>query len=295
MKASEYIQKKTRLEVAVACHRGRIRSTNQDNLILNNDILPLNHENNIFWTKDILYGMNSPVLAGVFDGMGGMARGELASFQVALQFRDAIKVYHQHGLQGVNWFKEVCFKINNEIFRECISQRQKIGSTGAMILFQGDEIVTCNLGDSPIYCFRNNRLVPLFEEHTDRKLYERLNISNSEKTKKYSLTQYFGVDPEEMTIVPYVSQWCAQLGDVLLICSDGLTDMVPEKQIQDILNRKYSVAKAVKVLEELALKNGGKDNITIICLKIKCQNNRFPLYRIKNGIKTMIGANRKGE
>lgn len=107
----------------------------------------------------------------------------------------------------------------------------------------------------------------MYEEHTERKLFELLGGEIIQK-KKYKLTQFLGVFSEEMMIVPYIYQDKVEKDDCYLICSDGLTDMVDKKQIKEILESRQDSETIVKKLLSAAKEAGGKDNITMICLKI---------------------------
>ena len=87
------------------------------------------------------------------------------------------------------------------------------------------------------------------------------------KTKKPGLIQYLGMDPGEIILEPTIHSSDLQKGDTYLICSDGLTDMVTEADIASLLNKAADAEEATAGLVELALENGGKDNITAIVCK----------------------------
>ena len=80
------------------------------------------------------------------------------------------------------------------------------------------------------------------------------------------LTQYFGIDSEQMVLEPFVKSGYIWNGDVLLVCSDGLTDMVSEEDIEAILKASPNPSHAVNKLVNAALDGGGKDNITVIII-----------------------------
>ena len=82
------------------------------------------------------------------------------------------------------------------------------------------------------------------------------------------ITQYLGMSPE-VRVSPYiVTDQSLQKGDIYLLCSDGLTDMVEDTQIEAILQKEKKLSDAVKALFEEAMKNGGRDNTTIILVHI---------------------------
>ena len=88
-----------------------------------------------------------------------------------------------------------------------------------------------------------------------------------DKKKKYKLTQHLGIFPEEMEIEPYIVPGQSKPNDRYLICSDGLTDMVSKNDIESVLSCNL-LRDAVKQLMQNALDNGGKDNITMICIEV---------------------------
>ncbi len=99
--------------------------------------------------------------------------------------------------------------------------------------------------------------------HTDENLLRQQGIQ-----RKPGLTQFLGIDSNEMRLEPYVHRMEIQEGDQFLICSDGLTDMVTETEIQEVLSQSDTVQEKVQKLLGKALSYGGKDNVTIILCEI---------------------------
>ena len=135
-----------------------------------------------------------------------------------------------------------------------------MGTTAAMLVFDREKIVLCNIGDSKIFRCDGARLEQISYDHVAIAAYGR----------KPPLMQNLGIPPEEMTIDPYVSEGPYQHGDRYLICSDGLTDMVSETEIGDVLMR-YTLDEAAERLLQRALEEGGKDNITLILIDVSEQ------------------------
>ena len=87
--------------------------------------------------------------------------------------------------------------------------------------------------------------------------------------KKNIITQNIGIFPEEMLIEPHFTEPVSlQEGDMFLLCSDGLTDMVRDEEIEEILSKKEITVQA-DALVKAALKNGGRDNVTVLLVKVK--------------------------
>ena len=162
----------------------------------------------------------------------------------------------------------ICYLANDAICREKAQNGKKeMGSTASMLLFHDDEFCLCNIGDSPIFIYRYGRLVEISYEHTDKENVEALS-GQAEENKKYKLTQHLGIDAEEMIIEPNVVPGQLKVGDRLLICSDGLKDMIGEGLIAAILKEDLPTAKTAEKLMNSALDAGGRDNVTLICIDV---------------------------
>ncbi len=248
-------------DVACASCRGRIRSNNEDNLLFEGRILDA--PCGALWPpQSAAHNLTAePLLAAVFDGMGGEENGEEASFSAAKALRE---IAQRETLDAKKLFR-VSRELNAAVFRrgqELMSTR--MGTTMAMLLLGETEAVVSNLGDSPIFVLRDGRLHKVSEDHTDAENLRHRGITN----RKPCLTQYLGIDPEELTIEPYVARVKIQRGDRILLCSDGLTDMVPEKEIALLLGE-GTAAEAAEALTRAALENGGRDNVTVIVAALR--------------------------
>lgn len=255
-----------RISASVVSHPGNCRSKNEDNFCFNGKILKANATS---WPLNLRSQAGHPVLFGIFDGMGGIKAGERASNIAAETAQSAIKTITP-GVGFDSFLTGICKQANTLTCNEMINViKQRIGTTASMLLFADDRYYLCNIGDSPIFIFRENNLYPIFHEHTEKENYLRLHGVNAVlPKKKFKLTQNIGIFPEEMEIEPYVATDNIKSSDRFLITSDGLTDMVAEDVIAETLNKRMSPAKTVKALLQLALDNGGKDNTTIICIDI---------------------------
>jgi protein phosphatase len=133
----------------------------------------------------------------------------------------------------------------------------RIGSTLVSVTLKNDYFEVYNLGDSRAYLL-NNKLVQLSKDHT---------IKNLQGHKKGALTQHLVIYEEEMIIEPFIiDNIKLQKNNYILLCSDGLYDMVTEEEIEKILLSNISDRKKRNKLLERAMENGGKDNITFILI-----------------------------
>ncbi len=192
-------------------------------------------------------------LLGVFDGMGGEECGEVASL---LASREAALV--ELSGEPVNELLKFCQSANAKICD--YAERNGIrcmGTTAAMLAFTNQGIALCNIGDSRIFRFAEGELRQISVDHVGVSAYG----------MKPPLSQNLGIPPSEMVIDPYVARGHYNNGDVYLICSDGLTDMLTTDEITETIERGFSGA-AERLLGR-ALENGGKDNITIILCRVE--------------------------
>lgn len=242
-------------DISFSCisSKGNVRTINQDNYICNGSYL-YNHESASSFPLSGTVNSKKQHLFGIFDGMGGEECGEIASFIAAKEAVD-MKVVKD----GVLVLKEYCERANDKI---CEYAKENsvvsMGTTAAMLLFYKREITLCNIGDSKVFRFANANIDQISEDH----------IAVSAFGRKPPLLQNLGIPPDQMLIEPYFSRGKCRDGDKYLICSDGLTDMLSTCEIKAIIENRSISDAAIKLVDE-ALKNGGRDNITVILLEIK--------------------------
>lgn len=199
----------------------------------------------------------------VFDGMGGGAYGEEAAWIAAKTLKSSVD---QMNGQQVD-LEAVCQEANREICMRAKERRVSLeGTTVVMVSLCGREAHVVNLGDSRAFLLRNDELRQLSVDHTDRKLLLSMGITD----RRPRLTQYLGIEPEDMILQPAVYRIAIRPRDRFLLCTDGLTDMVETEEIRDILGAQEPVEAVVGQLVGRALENGGRDNITVICCQVCC-------------------------
>ncbi len=231
-------------------HIGICRQVNQDNFYCNGQMLKNNSQGTDGVCSGLISVKKNPVFC-VFDGMGGEECGEIASYLAA----EAID--NQKFSQGMEQgFRDFCNSTNRRI---CEKSKEldihSMGTTVAMMRITNAESGLCNVGDSKIFLLSDGVLSQLSFDH----------VGIAAFGKKPPLLQNLGIPEEEMQIDPYVAVGEFRKGDVYLLCSDGLTDMVNTDRIRQILEENPGRQAAQLLLDE-ALKNGGKDNITFILL-----------------------------
>lgn len=250
-----------KIEYFCVSNIGKCRKQNQDNFICDGKILPFQNEG----TYNALHGevdVKDNPLFGVFDGMGGEDCGEMAAYlaaQEALQLKVADN--------PENELIKYCKRANEHICDYAQNHHlNAMGTTAALLLFFEKRIYLCNIGDSKIFMFSNRKLEQISFDHVGMKVGD----------KKPPLLQNLGIPEEELQIEPYLASGLYQKGDCFLLCSDGLTDMVEEKEIAEVLY-KTNRTQIVEHLLGKALNRGGKDNISFIVLYIE-KSKRSPIF-----------------
>jgi len=218
-------------------------------------------------------------LALVADGMGGYKAGEVASAiaaKVVLDDLRAARNRHQFRRieagetesREVTALRAAIESANRHIFETArrAPQCRGMGTTIVVALFSTDKVTVGHVGDSRIYRLREGKFEKVTSDHSlmqeliDKGFYSAAEAEAS--TPKNLVTRALGieeivtVDLQEMTTMP---------GDVFLLCSDGLTDMVSDEEIHGTLERcAGQLERAARALVDLANAGGGKDNISIV-------------------------------
>ena len=254
------------LQVCARSHIGKVRSKNEDNLCFFETILPEKKEQNYVLTRSVC--VDRPVFLGVFDGMGGYSGGERASVIMA---RLASQIWKENAgkLSANELMLAICEDANLAVCQEMRNDEgMRMGTTASMLCFEKKKYTLCNIGDSPIFRFRDGVLTQEHQEHTERATYESVTGQKADPKRKFRLTQNIGLFPDEISIEPYCTEGNLLPGDIYLICSDGITDMVDPNQIAEILKTEKTVDAMAERLEQQAQEAGGKDNATVICIMV---------------------------
>ena len=246
-------------------HEGCVRKNNEDNFYINGFYKKDTDTNSCIYSDD---NPRDSYTYAVFDGVGGAAFGELAALYAAEE------LYEYDDRQLDEQFSDYIETVNSRICGS-ISENggMRMGSTAALVFIKDRDASVCNIGDSRVYLFRKGELTQLSHDHTKRQSMFDFGLIGNDQEKAaargHILTQYLGVFPEEFRLDPHIERRQLETGDYLLLCSDGLTDMVSDEAIRDILSRGDS-AETEELAEELireAVGNGGRDNITVVVVK----------------------------
>jgi len=217
------------------------------------------------------------------DGMGGYKAGEVASeiavLSIAAELTESLANRHlgkfdttlgkqpeaQLILDAVKSANEVIYRVS-QTQPKCAG----MGTTLVVAVFTNNKLLVGHIGDSRMYRLRDQILSPITEDHS---LLQEQIIAGliTEEQAKYSanknlVTRALGVNPE---VDLELNEYDVEVGDIYLVCSDGLTDLVDDEVIQTAINQyMLDMNVAAKRLVQMANENGGKDNVSVILVKV---------------------------
>ena len=218
-------------------------------------------------------------LAVLADGMGGYKSGEVASAMAVTTIMDELRAGCQtlkpgeideetgYSVESL-LVKDAIEKANQTIFHTAQNQPQchGMGTTLVAAVFYDDRVTIAHVGDSRMYRLRDDHLEQITVDHSllqeliDKGFYTPEEAKQS--LNKNLVTRAMGIDA---TVKPDVQEELVMPGDIYLLCSDGLSDLVEDEEIHLTLT-KYgdSLQETAKILVQLANDKGGKDNISVI-------------------------------
>ena len=218
-----------------------------------------------------------PPLFAVADGMGGAQAGEVASRLAAAAFRE----YHEaDSLAPEERVEALVQEANRRIYARSREDANAtgMGTTVTAALLEGDSVAIGHVGDSRAYRIRDDRLEQLTQDHSlvaDLMRSGRLTQEEADAHPQRSvITRALGTDPEVDVDTLAVG---LEPGDVFLLCSDGLTTMVPDEEILRIVHESGSLEGAAKALVKAANKRGGEDNVTVVLFRVDAGGDDPPL------------------
>ncbi len=232
------------MNIGFATHTGRKRRHNEDSYVV------------------------EPPMFAVADGMGGAKAGEVASGLAAA----ALKETGTDGSSGEERVTQLIQEANRRVFRRANEDREAsgMGTTMTVALVEDGRVVFGHVGDSRAYLIREGSIEQLTDDHSlvaELVRSGRLTPEEAEAHPQRSvITRAVGTEPDvdvdTFTIEP-------EAGDLFLICSDGLTDMVDDGTIIDAIERhRDDLDEAAKALVGAANRVGGEDNITVLLVEV---------------------------
>ncbi len=209
----------------------------------------------------------------VADGMGGHAAGEVAS-EMAVQIvsRELASIDDLHSTAARDKVAESIRMANRAIYDRTIteSDKQGMGTTASLLLMSGARYLIGQVGDSRIYLLRDGALIQITKDHSYVQEQVDAGFLTPEQARyhPYSnvITRCVGAS-EEVEPDTYAGE--VKKGDVFLVASDGLTGMVDDRRIQQLLLSRATAGRVVDALIAEANYRGGLDNITAIVIQVQ--------------------------
>ena len=261
---------------ACACNRGLRRANNEDNFYFDGEYMAVDNDGLdciLTCTREVSgSGDDDGCFFAVYDGMGGGQYGEVASYAAAAGTETFLDTHVPDDFQNTTeMLREMSIYLNEEVFKES-SKRvvNQMGSTMVGCYFHAGRVCCCNVGDSKCTILRDGILEQISVDHNDA---ENMRLNGITGRKPY-VTQFLGIDSREMTIRPALYEDKLRDGDIFVISSDGLTDMVEPDRITDILLEESDEEEKAQALLVEALKHGGRDNTTVIICIVRTEKDQ---------------------
>jgi serine/threonine protein phosphatase PrpC len=231
-----------------ATDKGPVRPNNEDNFASNAFISAC--QNRVLW--DGLLDADGG-WAAVADGMGGHEAGEIASHLVLEALQSSAEQ-----MRNERSIVSTLNQVNRKLYEQLAdgTGRPGMGSTVVGLIFVGTRCHAFNLGDSRAYLKRGAALAQISIDHT-MKIDESGDFGRS-----HALTQCLGGTRRPVLLFPDIKSWQPQPDDLILLCSDGLTDAVSDIAINEIMGG--SVSDTAATLIDAAIDAGASDNVTAI-------------------------------
>jgi PPM family protein phosphatase len=265
-----------RLDVAGQTHVGKVRESNEDNFLIARAGRSLQTLMTSLQNKPPQQFDEVGYAMVVADGVGGASAGEIASssalatlVNLVLQTPDWILRADEHTASEIMKRLQDRFL---EVNRVIIAQARKsprlsgMGTTLTVAWSIGQTLFIGHVGDSRAYLLRRGELHRLTKDQTMVQTLIDAGVlkPGDQVARQFRNVLMQAIGMEGQKLEPEVQT--AQLfdGDELLLCSDGLTDMVDDQTIANILGEKETATEACRALVDRALENGGKDNVTVV-------------------------------
>jgi len=222
----------------------------------------------------------APPLFAVADGMGGAQAGEVASRLAAAALEDT----DPGALSAPDRVESLIQEANRRVHERSTADPSTsgMGTTMTVAIVEGSTVTIGHVGDSRAYLVRDGRLEQLTEDHSlVNELLKSGKLTPEEAVthpQRSVITRAVGTDPD-VDIDSFTID--AQDGDVFLLCSDGLTDMVDDEDILEVAaSYPHDLDRVTKSLVSAANRGGGEDNITVVAFEIADGDRTAPMRAV---------------
>lgn len=251
------------LSVSFCTNIGTTRKINQDNFYINGEVLRDPYRRQVS-----AKGSFSDGIFAIADGMGGESDGEYASMR-AVEALNMLRSKKKPSYEDICYCVEVA---NNEICSKITSTGKKSGTTIVLAVTDGKELNIYNIGDSKCLLYRKGTLTQLSKDHTVTAQMVEAGLLTKEQARQdrrsHQLFQHLGIFPDDMALSLFKNEKIIfEKNDVLILCSDGMTDGLDEAEIIRHIETNRSFDDLSKELVADAMKKGSKDNVSVLAIK----------------------------
>lgn len=239
------------MEYCYLTDKGKVRDHNEDSVT-------------------IVKNINDEMLLAVADGMGGHRAGEVASSIainiIARRFSEIPSIGSKE--EAIEWIKKIVIEANNQIYKYTENNKESVGMGTTLVLaIQTEEFLLFgNIGDSSGFVIKNNKLHKITHDHTLVNMLVESGELTLEEAKEHprknvlmkALGATSDVDMDVFDVTDKV--------EGILLCSDGLTNMLDNEQIMKVLNEDHTPAEKLEKLVIKSNNRGGTDNISVAYL-----------------------------
>lgn len=276
-------------EIAALSHPGAVRANNEDHY----GVFRRTRSSKLLATNlppsDFPMSVDHVYMMTVADGLGGAVFGELAS-------SIAVKKIQEVASRIANWVMNSTEASESEIdsrvqiyadaiqeeFRQQAAQNpalEGMATTLTSLYAFGRNAIVANVGDSRAYLIQDKRLIQITTDHTvEQELLDRGEPHTAASSFRNILTRCFSTQPKPVSVDVFHLE--LKHNDQILLCTDGLTDMISSKQILDIINSTNSSKIACEQLVAAAITAGGLDNITSILARFRLPERKKPSRKV---------------
>ena len=262
-----------RIEFGALSDQGSVRTNNEDNFV----VVRRSRARSVLMTSlgddRLPYSQDDAFVMIVADGMGGQAFGEVASslalraaWDLASQKSSWIMRLNESEIQEVRDRAETCVQLLNRTLLEQAESNPDfagMGTTLTCAYSMGADLVIIHVGDSRAYIVRGREVRQITHDHTLAQDLMDAGMKSSDTLGfRHLLTNCLGCGTGE--VFADVNFFRLQDGDQLLLCTDGLTDLLEDDEIGQLLSQHSEAQAACQALVDLALDRGGKDNVTVV-------------------------------
>lgn len=210
-------------------------------------------------------------LFAVADGLGGLDAGDIASRTALTSLRDLCQGQADTpDTDMAVWLGKTIAEVNRRTYEQRMALGKNMATTLALVQLHKNTAYAAHVGDSRIYRWHAGGLTRITSDHSlVNALYEQGALTASQAThspQRHVITRAIGAEP---SVDPSIAPVAIAAGDILLLCTDGLTNMVTDDQIASCLRDLEAPDRVVEQLVRMANEAGGHDNITAIVVAIE--------------------------